>query len=257
MKKIKAVIIEDEIPAARLLMSMVTALRPEWDVETVPGDIDDAVEWFAGHPHPDLIFLDIHLVDGDAFDFLSAAKPKSSIIFTTAYDQYAIKAFSFNSIAYILKPVDEDKLSEALNKYEKLGNKSIAVLEHNLDVILETLRTSEKKYRNRFIISAGDDLMVLQSECISYFYTEGKVTYAVTSSGKEYAIDVALNRLEEQLNPEQFFRANRQIILNIDSIERATCCSKGRIMVKVQPPFRNEIIVSEARATSFRIWLNY
>lgn len=103
--KLNTVIIEDEIPAARLLHSMVSSLRPEWNIEIIPGSVDDAVEWFASHEHPELIFLDIHLTDGDAFDFLSAAKPKSAVIFTTAYDQYAIRAFSVNSIDYILRDI--------------------------------------------------------------------------------------------------------------------------------------------------------
>ncbi|MGN1210625.1 MAG: LytR/AlgR family response regulator transcription factor [Candidatus Cryptobacteroides sp.] len=255
MTKIKAVIIEDEIPAARLLMSMVSTMRPEWDVEIIPGCIDDAVEWFNTNEHPDLIFLDIHLSDGDAFEFLTEAKPDSAIIFTTAYDQYAVRAFSYNSIDYILKPVDDEHLSKAIEKFE-----STAGQQDNgkyLELILDTLKAPARKYRNRFVISCGDELRVLQVDSISYFYTEEKVTYAVTADGREHAIDVALNHLEEQLDPQQFFRVNRQFILNIDCIDRAMPYHKGRMLVKVHPSFRSEIIVSEGRSAAFRVWLNY
>lgn len=118
-----AVIIEDEAPAARLLYFMVSSQRPGWNIEIISGNVDDAIEWFASHEHPELISLDIHLTNGDAFDFLFAVKPKSAVIFTTTYDQYAIRAFSVNNIDYILKPVDEKRLSDPISKYESLrGN---------------------------------------------------------------------------------------------------------------------------------------
>ena len=118
MNKPAIAIIEDEIPAARLLHSMIARLRPEWDITVIPGSVEEATEWFATHPHPDLLFLDIQLADGNSFDFLSAAHPSSTIIFTTAYDQYAVRAFTVNSIDYILKPIDEQRLQEAIDKYE-------------------------------------------------------------------------------------------------------------------------------------------
>ena len=203
--KLNTVIIEDEIPAARLLHSMVSSLRPEWNIEIIPGSVDDAVEWFASHEHPELIFLDIHLTDGDAFDFLSAAKPKSAVIFTTAYDQYAIRAFSVNSIDYILKPVDEQRLSDAIAKYETLHGQAWLKSEKYMETLLETLKHPEKKYRSRFLISGTDEFWLLRVEDIAYFYSEEKTTFAVTPSGREHILDLSLNKLEEQLDPEQFF----------------------------------------------------
>ncbi|MGN1232435.1 MAG: LytR/AlgR family response regulator transcription factor [Candidatus Cryptobacteroides sp.] len=256
MKKVNAVIIEDEVPAARLLELMVRTLRPDWNVVAVSGEIDEAVSWFDSHPHPELIFLDVHLTDGDAFEFLSTVKPDSAIIFTTAYDQYAIRAFSFNSIAYILKPVDEARLSAAIEKFEKI-NDAEPDSSSSLEVILEALRNPSQQFRNRFVVRKGDDLEILSVDAVAYFYSESKVTYAVTASGKECCLDVPLSRLEEQLNPEMFFRVNRRFILNIDSIVKATVCSNGRIQVKVNPPHRCDILVSEGRCPAFRIWLNY
>lgn len=257
MNNLHAVIIEDEIPAARLLFSMVSALRPEWEIDIIPGSIDDSVEWFKTHKHPELIFLDIHLTDGDAFDFLSTVKPQSAVIFTTAYDQYAIRAFSVNSIDYILKPVDEQRLSEAIIKYENLYEQKWHQTEAYMDMLLETLKNPAKKYRSRFLISSGDEFWSLQVETIAYFYSEDKITFAVTPNSREHIVDLSLNKLEEQLNPEQFFRVNRQLILNIDAVDCATPFYKGRIKVKVHPPFKSDIIISEGKAPSFRLWLNY
>ena len=132
MNKQNVVIIEDEVPAARLLHSMVSRLRPEWNISVLPGSVDEAVAWFASHPHPDLIFLDIQLADGNSFDFLSAAHPSSIIIFTTAYDQYAVRAFTVNSIDYILKPVDEQRLLDAIVKYETLQSNGNTLPENYL-----------------------------------------------------------------------------------------------------------------------------
>lgn len=257
MKPLNVIIIEDEIPAARLLHSMVSSLRPEWKVEIVYGSVDDAVEWFTSHPQPDLIFLDIHLTDGDAFDFLSAVHPTSAIIFTTAYDQYAIRAFSVNSIDYILKPVDEKHLSNAILKYESLYSQKWLQSGEYMETLLEALKYPDKKYRSRFLISGSNEFWSLQVEDVAYFYSEEKTTFAVTSGGREHIVDLSLNRLEEQLNPEQFFRVNRQMILNIDAIDRATPYFKSRIKVMVHPAFKSDIIISEGKTSAFKLWLNY
>ena len=161
MNKINVAIIEDEIPAARLLHSMVSGLRPQWELTLIPGSVDEAVAWFDEHPHPDLIFLDIHLADGNAFDFLSAAHPSSVIIFTTAYDQYAIRAFTVNSIDYILKPIDEKRLSDAITKYESLLTNAVPRPEDYLGTLLEALQYKEKRYRTRFLISFRANRQVL------------------------------------------------------------------------------------------------
>lgn len=257
MKPLNVIIIEDEIPSARLLHSMVSSLRPKWEVEIVSGSVDDAVEWFTSHQQPDLIFLDIHLADGDAFDFLSAVHPGSAIIFTTAYDQYAIRAFSVNSIDYILKPVDEQHLSNAILKYESLYNQAWLQSGEYMETLLEALKHPDRKYRSRFLISGSDEFWSLQVEDVAYFYSEEKTTFAVTSGGREHIIDLSLNRLEEQLNPEQFFRVNRQMILNIDAIDRAVPYLKGRIKVMVHPAFKSDIIISEGKTSAFKLWLNY
>lgn len=252
--RVKVAIVEDEIPAARLLKSMVCRLRPDWDITVLPGNVEEAAEWFAVNPHPDILFLDIQLSDGNSFDLLSRAKPSSIIIFTTAYDQYAIRAFGVNSIDYILKPVDEMRLLEAIVKYESL---IVPRNENYLDNILGSLSASNKRFRTRFLISGVDQLWTLQVGDIAYFYCENKVTFAVEHSGREHTIDLSLDKLTEQLDPDQFFRANRQVILCITSVKRIEPSFNGKIVVHTKPAAREKITISKEKISSFKLWLNF
>lgn len=257
MNKLNVAIIEDEIPAARLLYSMITQLRPEWNVFALPGNVEEAVEWFKQNPHPDIIFLDIQLADGNSFDFLSMAQPSSIIIFTTAYDQYAIRAFTVNSIDYILKPVDEKRLLDSITKYETLLKNGKGKEDNYLDTLLTTLQNKEKRYRSRFLISGVDKFWSLPITEIAYFYSENKTTFAVTKNGQEHILDLSLNKLMEQLEPDRFFRANRQVIVCIDAITQAEPYFNGKIIIAVKPPYKNKITISEEKQSSFKLWLNY
>lgn len=257
MNKMKVAIIEDEIPAARLLSSMVGRLRPGWDITVLPGNVEEAVLWFAANPDPDIIFLDIQLSDGNSFDFLSQAHPTSTIIFTTAYDEYAIRAFSVNSIDYILKPVDEKRLLEAIVKYETLTIRQGDKSEDYLTTILDSLQPREKRFRTRFLISGVDQFWTLEVADIAYFYSENKITFAVTHSGKEHIVDLPLDKLGEQLNPDQFFRANRQILLCISSIKHIEPYFNGKIIVHTKPANKDQITISKEKITAFKLWLNF
>lgn len=257
MSKIHVAIIEDEVPAARLLHSMVVRLRPKWEVTMIPGSVEDAVRWFALHPHPDMIFLDIQLSDGNSFDFIAQARPASVIIFTTAYDQYAVRAFCVNSIDYLLKPIDEERLLEAIVKYEMLVGNRREMSEEYLDLVLDSLQRREKRYRSRFLIYGADKFWALKVDEVAYFYSENKVTFAVTTRGQEYIIDLSLNKLAEQLDPERFFRANRQVILCVDAIEHVEPYFNGKLVVRVKPSFKGQITISEEKVPSFKLWLNF
>ena len=257
MNKQNVVIIEDEVPAARLLHSMVSRLRPEWDINVLPGSVDEAIAWFAAHPHPGLIFLDIQLADGNSFDFLSAIHPSSAIIFTTAYDQYAVRAFTVNSIDYILKPVDEQRLSDAIVKYETLQSNGQSLPDDYLNTLLDALQPRDKRYRTRFLISGVDRFWSLQVSDIAYFYSENKITFAVSRTGQEHIIDLSLSKLMEQLDPDRFFRANRQVIVCITAIDHAEPYFNGKIVVTVRPPYKNKITISEEKLTAFKQWLNF
>ncbi|NCA80099.1 MAG: response regulator transcription factor [Sphingobacteriia bacterium] len=256
MNKIQVAIIEDEIPAARLLHSIVIKLRPDWEVIILSGSVEENVQWFSTHKHPDILFLDIQLSDGTSFEFLSATQPSSVIIFTTAYDQYALRAFTVNSIDYLLKPVDEQRLLEAIEKYEKLIAQPISKTENYLENILSSLQAKSQTYRTRFLIPLSNQFKILEVEDIAYFYSENKITTAVTFSGQEHILDMSLNALEEQLNPVCFFRANRQMLLNIKAITRIEPYFNGKIAVKLKPAFKSSVIISEEKKTAFKDWLN-
>lgn len=257
MNKLQVVIIEDEVPAARLLHSMVSRLRPEWEITVLLGSVDEAVAWFGEHAHPAIIFLDIQLADGNAFDFLSLVHPTSVIIFTTAYDRYAIRAFAVNSIDYILKPVDETRLLDAIVKYETMQKTVNGLPDDYMDTLLDTLQHKEKRFRTRFLISGVDRFWSLQVNDIAYFYSENKVTFAVTRSGQEHIIDLSLNKLTDQLDPDRFFRANRQIIVCIDAIDHAEPYFNGKLVVAVRPPYKSKVTISEEKLSAFKLWLNF
>ena len=175
MNKIQAIIIEDELPAARFLHKMIQEIRPEWEVTVLPGTIEDSVKWFAENPHPDVLFLDIQLNDGNSFLFIEQANPQSMIVFTTAYDEYAVQAFTVNSVDYLLKPIHKDRLVNAIRKCERL----LSLHENSLSKLLDLeqlLRTiaekKEKQFRTRFLISVPKHFYTIQVTEIAYFYSE-------------------------------------------------------------------------------------
>ena len=267
MNKIKVAIIEDEVPAARLLHETIRSLRPGWEVQILPGTIEESVEWFRMNPHPDLLFLDIQLTDGNSFMFIEQARPDSMIVFTTAYDEYAVRAFTVNSIDYLLKPIHQERLLQTIERFENLTDKYIRDFnrESRLLEVLEGLSDSQrssnvvgnKKYRTRFLISSGSKLFTLAVSDVAYFYSENKYTFVVTKNNKEYLLDFALDKLCEQLNPDVFFRTNRQTLVSVDAIQRIEPYFLGKAAVHVIPPFKDNIIVSKDKIAAFKVWLNY
>lgn len=265
MTKVRAAIIEDEIPAARLLHGMLLSLRPDWDVLILPGNIEEATEWFGRNTHPDILFLDIQLTDGNSFLFIEQACPESMIVFTTAYDEYAVRAFSVNSIDYLLKPIHQDRLVQTIQRFEGLTAKYIHDFnqESKMLEVLQNLSVSQsdpnatKKYRTRFLISGGDKLFTLQVGDIAYIYSESRFTFAVTRKNREHILDLSLDKLMEQLDPDLFFRANRQTIVRMDAIQRIEPYFLGKAIVHVLPPSKNQILVSKDKIASFKMWLNY
>lgn len=258
MSKIRAVIIEDEIPAARLLNKMVSELRPEWEITVLPGMIEDAVEWFTVNPHPDIIFLDIQLNDGISFLFIEQAKPKSMIIFTTAYDEYAVRAFSVNSIDYLLKPIHKERLNDAIEKFERFYMADNGAKYHyeGIEQLLKTFTgRQEKQYRTRFLISSPKRFYTIMVSDIAYFYSEDKTTFAITNDRKRHLIDYPLTKLEEQLDPKQFMRVNRQFILSAGCIRNVQNYFNGKMTVSVSPEFEGSIQISREKVTAIKMWL--
>lgn len=257
MIDIKAAIIDDELPAARLLQNMVKKLRPQWDINIVPGSIVTAAKWFDEGMRPDIIFLDIQLSDGTSFQLINKLPQESMIVFTTAYDEYALRAFSLNSIDYLLKPIRSERLALAINKFERYREAGLlAELGKYINAATHAVTTSTPRYRERFLITTGRKLNTLAVDEIAYFRSEDKITIATTHSGRTHIVDPSLGALEQQLNPRLFFRANRQFIISAKAIRSIEQFFGGRWAIRVAPDYGENIIVSREKATSLKTWLN-
>lgn len=244
----KTIIIEDEKPAARYLQKL---LQDEGIESLVMlNSVKEAVSWFRENQEPDLIFLDIQLGDGISFEIFEQVQPKSSIIFTTAYDEYALKAFKFNSIDYLLKPINKYDLRKAIEKYKE-RNHPVVWDAFQLQSLLSN--NFENRYRERFLLKVGSNLKTLNIEEISCFYSKNKATYLFTEN-REYPIEQTLGDLETQLNPKDFFRISRNAIVHLKYIENITTHSGSRYQLFIKG-VEEELIVSRERVGDFKIWL--
>ncbi|MCK8522883.1 LytTR family DNA-binding domain-containing protein [Aquimarina sp. D1M17] len=247
------IIIEDEKPAARRLNRMLNDL--EIDVHTMLHSVQESIEWFSNNEHPDLIFLDIQLSDGLSFEIFDAINIKSSIIFTTAYDEYALKAFKLNSIDYLLKPIDDEELEAAVLKYKEQTPKSKSIQVDFEDIKKLLINPMDRQYKKRFTAKVGQHLKIFSVEDIECFYSENKGTYLHTAENRNYLIDTTLESLEEELNPQQFFRVSRKFYININSIKDIISYTNSRLQVKLNHFSEQEIIVSRERVKDFKTWL--
>lgn len=252
MKKI--LIIEDEEAAARRLRKMTLEILPDAEILPELASINSAVEWITGNPRPDLIFLDVHLADGQSFEIFKKVNVSCPIIFTTAYDQYALEAFKVNSIDYLLKPIKKEELERSIDKFLKLT--SPAQTNINLDKLLLSLQQPQQAFKERFIVKYGEHLKTIQTSGIAYFYTENKMNFLITKENKRYAIDYNLDQLEQLLDTKKFFRINRQFIIEFHSIAEMFTYSKSRVLIKLDPPSKMETIVSTERSAAFKAWLD-
>lgn len=246
------IIIEDEKPAARLLQRKLDKLGVP--VQEMLHSVEEAIAWFSNHPHPELIFLDIQLSDGLSFEIFEAIDIKSAVIFTTAYDEYALKAFKLNSIDYLLKPIDEDELAVAVAKYrERQPVKSSVNVD--FDEIRRLLGAPAKEYRRRFTIKVGQHLKVITTADVECFYSENKGTYAHTSDNRDYLLDTTLEVLEKELDPAAFFRVSRKHIVPMASIKEITVYSNSRLKVILPTYKADDVIVSREKVQDFKTWL--
>jgi two-component system, LytTR family, response regulator LytT len=251
---IKVLIIEDEVAAAKRLQKMIGELMPEAEITNSLASITAAVEWLNTNPLPDLIFADIHLADGSSFEIFKQVKIKCPVIFTTAYDQYALQAFKQNSIHYLLKPVKKEELNEAIERFRKMQSvKQTSAID--FEKMLSLINKPAASYKERFIIRFGEHIKTIQVNDIAYFYTENKANFAVMRDGKRYPVDHNLDELEHLVDPKNFFRINRQFIIGYNSIAEMITYSKSRVLVKLNPPTKFETIVSTERSSSFKGWL--
>jgi DNA-binding LytR/AlgR family response regulator len=244
-------IIEDESPNSDRLQRLINNILPKVTIKVLES-VGDSVEWLNLNTHPDVMLLDVRLSDGLCFEIFEQVKVECPVIFTTAYDEYAIKAFKVNGIDYLLKPVDQDELKAAFEKVELLSLKSQSL---PLDNLIQYLKPTE--YRNRFLLPYKDGYKIVLVSDIAYFCSELKITKAKFQNGMEETIPNTLDELEKQLDPKLFFRANRQYIIHIDSVQFVHNFFNGKLKIVVKKNPEIEIIVSRDKATVMKKWLDF
>jgi two-component system LytT family response regulator len=251
-------ILEDEYPAAERLRCLLLEAAPETMVLAVLQSVVAARQWLGVNPPPDLILSDIQLSDGlsfEVFEELGAAL-RCPIIFTTAYDEYAIKAFRVRSIDYLLKPIRLVDVRAALAKFHDLQPSFSATEQvYRLERLLDGLPQANKTYKTRFLVNSGTQLLPLEVEQVAYFVTRHELTNLVTHAGRHYVLDYTLEQLEGLLNPAQFFRANRQLLLHLSAVRSLHAYFNGKLKLDLSPEASNEVLVSRSKAGAFKAWL--
>ena len=245
----KILLIEDEAPAARRLQKLLLEIEPDIEILAVLESVEEGIEWLTNNEHPDVLFSDIQLADGLSFLIFDQVPPKCPVIFVTAFDQYAIKAFQVNSIDYLLKPCSKEQLEISLDKLKQNQD----VPKPNLkELVSDMVVKSPKK---RFLISKGDSLIPVNTADIAYIYTEDKAVMLKVFDNTSYFINYSLDDVEQLLDSEQFFRLNRQVVVNITAIDKISHYFNGKLKVNLSPAFASEVLVSRMKASTFKHWL--
>lgn len=247
------IIIEDEKPSARRLQRMLSELQME--AETMLHSVEESIDWFQQNEHPDLIFLDIQLSDGLSFEIFETIDINSAVIFTTAYDEYALQAFKLNSIDYLLKPIDEDDLARAVSKFKERAPKQQSVTLDFNDIKKLLVNPIEREYKKRFSVKVGQHLKLINIDDIECFYSENKGIYAYTSEGRNYLLDTTLEQLEAELEPHKFFRISRKFFVNVNAIKDMVSYTNSRLQIKLNTYKEQEVIVARERVKEFKDWL--
>jgi DNA-binding LytR/AlgR family response regulator len=249
----KVFIIEDEQPAVNRLTKMLLDIRPDMQISGQADSIQQAVAHLSQHSEDQLIFMDIHLADGLSFEIFNQTTITAPVIFTTAYDQYALQAFKVNSIDYLLKPIDEEELKRAIQKHEQLNGKKA---DNQTDQLLRMLKElNAPQYKERILIKRGQQLSYLKVDQIAYFFAEGKFSYAVDTQCNKYILDNTLSDLETELSRRLFFRINRNLIVHIESIAKVHSWAGNRLQVELKAAALADTVVSREKVAAFKDWL--
>lgn len=249
----KVIIIEDETPAVRQLTKLLQAISDDMEIVMQLDSVASAVQYFQSAPNADLIFMDIQLADGLSFDIFSQVQIKTPVIFTTAFDQYTLKAFKVNSIDYLLKPIEENGLRLAVEKYRELYHKKNTDFSVKLMKLVADLNTA--KYKERLLVKRGQQLSYIKTEATAFCYADGKLCFAVDFSNNKHLLESNLSQLEEQLQPNKFYRINRHLLVNIDAIKKVHTWLGGRLKLEILPSTNAETVVSRERVNGFKDWL--
>jgi len=251
-------IIEDEQLASKRLIKLIKAIDDTVNIIDVIDSVESSIEWFQNNEHPDLIFLDIQLSDGLSFNIFNKVEVNSSVIFTTAFDEFALQAFELNSVDYLLKPIDESKLKISIQKYKKV-KQSFNKNEINFDSkkLLQALQKKEPKYKTRFLVNKGSSLIVIDIEDVAYFYTEDKLVFIITNDNKRYSLNTTLDKLEKELEPQKLYRANRQYLVSVQSIKEIHNHFNYKLKLDLVPkPESEDVVISKLKVSDFKNWIS-
>lgn len=248
----RLLIIEDEKPAAEKLQKALVKTGRDLQLIAVLKTVAETVQWLQQNPHPDLILMDIELTDGASFRIFDQVKLNVPVIFTTAYDEYWQEAFEHNSIDYLLKPIKQEKLEAALDKYEKLK----IYFAQNLQSLLHATQSPPSgEYKKRFLVKKGADYQSIRSEDIAYFYALNKLVCLVDQKGHKFILDQSLAEIEKALDPGLFFRANRKFLVNMNAVKKIRASAKSKLQIELEPALQEEVIVSQENASAFKEWM--
>ena len=251
----KAVIVEDEIFAAQSLQRLIHEIDASIEILSTLQSIDESVEWFRMHPIPDLVFMDIHLADGSSFSIFEEVNITCPIVFTTAYDEYALKAFEVNSIDYLLKPINRKDLERAINKYKNLMPLSPDNNTELINKLITSIKEGERCYKSYFLVPKKDKLIPLATVDIAYICVDAKMVKAVGYDNKIYYLDRSLDELSVQLNPADFFRANRQYIIARKAVKDLAIWFSGKMIVNLSIHLPERIVVSKVKVSELKRWM--
>lgn len=250
---IQALIVEDERLSADRLKKMIEKVDPEVQIMDILDSVESSLEWYRDNSPPDLIFLDIQLNDGTGLDFLRDSNCKCPIIFTTAYDDYAIKAFRYNSLDYLLKPIEEEDLKRAIEKFKEYTSQPEF---RDNPVYPEVQRIISKEFKKRFLVKLGDQLKPIDVEDIAYFVYEKGLTSLLTHDGEKWPVDHSLEQVEELINPLEFYRVNRQTLISLKSIKEIHTYFNSRLLLNLNPSLDQDVIVARERVAHFKKWMD-
>jgi len=246
----KTLVIEDEIPAARRLSKMVMAARPAANILDTLDSVEGSVRWLRTFPSPDLIFMDIQIADGLSFDIFKQVEITAPVVFTTAFDQYAVQAFKVSAVDYLLKPIDPKDLESALQKFENQRFKHTPL---DIDALSRLIK--KESYKERFLVKSGQQLTFLLTTEIAYFRSSDGLTQAHTVGGKKFFVENTLEELENLLDPREFFRISRGLTVRLNAIQKIHPHLNGRLKLELTPASPEEVFVSRERAGDFKSWL--
>lgn len=251
----EVLIIEDEQLGAEKLSRLLLSIDPSIEIVGNTRSIKSSVEWLLQHRHPDIILMDIELTDGQSFEIFNHVTIKSMVIFTTSYDEYALKAFKVNSVDYLLKPIKKEELKNALDKYQHWQQKFSASTLNVEQLIHELKQHQAKSFRSRFLVKIGQKLLSIETRDIAYFYAEERLSYFMTWNKQRYIVDYTIEELTQMMDPQEFYRANRAFILHIKSIAKIHNYFNGKLKLELQPPTDKEVLISREKAMEFKEWL--